>query len=165
MPLHVINEQTSDPQLTIFQRKTILTDAQIKAATTTYPELVPAPGTGKILAFHSAMLSVKTNNGDYTNIDPAVTLAIVYGDWLVGATEEVNADAALAAPVPRLAFFPKISDVSGSNRVTTMGWEDRTNYENQPLKFGIYNQAAGAITGGHPSNTIEVTVFYSIVDL
>ncbi len=143
--------------VTVYQRKTILTDAQIKALPTTPIELVPAPGAGKTYIFHRALIVSKFTGGAYTteDTDPGPFIGMPgAGDIKLALSE--NPDA--------MWLF---TDNSEEGQADILPSAMRSNYvseyENKPLI--LYTQTAINLTGGNAANTLEVTVFYSIVDL
>jgi hypothetical protein len=164
MPLHVINEVTADPQIPIFKRKTTLTDAQIKALPTTPVELVPAQGVGKMIKFMGGILRIDTTAGLYTNDNAYNTFVGIF---------------LLTANVNNAIYFPDLN--AGDDRLCNLAPlvnPDGANptaflvenvyainaVENMPLTIKSTN-TGGNFTGGDPANTLEVTVYYSIVDL
>jgi hypothetical protein len=174
MPTHIISANGSEPdpntgdvQIPIYSKKTILTDAQIKALQTTYIELVPAPGEGKLNVLHSAFWVIDTTAGVYTNqhVDSAVFIG--YGDWDLELTT-LGALPSLAGQfISKVA--PLIMPIVG-------GTWDGYSYDflsnkpadyalNKALKLIASNATNGDYTGGNPANSLSVTVFYSIVDL
>ena len=153
--------------VTVYQLKTTLTDAQIKALPTTYVELVPAPGAGKLLVFHRALIVSKTIGGAYTNVDAQNALVVVYGDWEV--------EAGTLVPMSQVAAnklgFMTIGTTDDLRASWTTYQQDKLadfymdDLANMPFKLVAGNGSAGDFTGGNAANTLEVTVFYSIVDL
>jgi hypothetical protein len=166
MPLHVVNTLTSDPQLQIFQRQTILTDAEIKALPTTPIVLVPAPGVGKAIhapvvsGFGSCILRF-SRTADYTNLDTSAkpTFKIGVGD---NGDTEYGSNGDMALLITTGGWVLTNYDLFGLQSGPLLNLAD---WENQPLYFSLYNAALGNLTGGHVDNSLSVTVTYSIVDV
>lgn len=174
MPTHVIavngesaDANTGDVQVPIFQRKTTLTDAQIKALQTTYIELVPAPGAGKAIVFHRALLNWDLQGGTYTNVNADNAIMISYGDW----SKEVSSLTTVPALAQNYTYLMTLLTIP-EDRPTWSGYvRDFTDgsfsnfIDNTPLKLIASNGADGDFTGGNVANSLEVTIFYSIVDI
>jgi hypothetical protein len=169
MPTHVIsaNGQTADSttgdvQLPIYKRKVTLTDAQIKALPTTEVEVVPGQGAGKMVIFHYATVYLQ-HSADYGNISPDATLKIAYSGIAISASSVLSeADFCisnlLALGLSAGQLLPASSSLGDNG---TYAYDDVSN-----RGFALRcSNTAGNFTGGDASNTLEVTVFYSIVDL
>jgi hypothetical protein len=168
------DSNTGDVQIPIFKRKTILTDAQIKALPTTPVELVPAPGAGKILIFQGAVYHKKAMAAAYTGIQPydGIYIAIGTSQGVEGGFWD-DPDSSLAdftellGTSPSTDYFyhslPLISMVGNYQRARQISFDN--NGVNQPFRLIWGGGGSDPLTGGDASNTMEVTVFYSIVDL
>ena len=154
-------------EVAVYQRKTVLTDAQIKALPTTPVELVPAPGVGKFLTYHSAVVLRKPFAAGYTNISNNDTIYIDLDDYGVSRVFTDNVESGLQDLSELLGgYAPEQKKlwtvgINGGTRPNMMGINGST--DNEPLR--LVGMASGNWTGGHANNTLEVTVFYSIVDL
>jgi hypothetical protein len=185
MPTHVItingtvaNADTGDAIVPVYQRKITLTDAQIKSLPGTILELVPAPGVGKIIVvdkvvmisnFSAAYIGADTLNG---------TLEISVGNSLSIASLP-NVDAEVSQLQQLLGNTgQKLSITTGSPSVRynsswdatlsdVIGIELTGDYgaENQNVNIRVGGTIETDFTGGDPSNTLGITVFYSIVEL
>lgn len=162
------NEPT---EVTVYELSTTLTDAQIKALPTTPIELVEAPGDGKVIKFQGAIIVTNFVSG-YTNITAATgandscAFLCVLGNFATELSNYANNNSILTDNVRRGATLtPQQYYRDGQS---TFVLEERVwaldDMMNLPLNLACYNNA-GDFTGGHASNTLKVTVFYSIVDL
>jgi hypothetical protein len=164
MPTHVINEQTTDVQLPIFMRRITMTDAETKAAPTSYVELIPAPAANQLLVFHGAFINSSIAGG-YTNIANA-KFVIAWGDWDSEASAELDDTLFLNTG----SWFGSIPPVCGAISTTpsfvkgaTLGQVD--SLKGKALKLIISNGSDGNLTAGDSANTIDIITFYSIIDL
>lgn len=187
MPTHVIaaNGEAADPntgnvpvEVVVYQLKTVLTDAQIKALPTTPVQLVPAPGAGKILIFHSAVVSKPAfttpygNTADFDGIYIGLVDSGVDRGWWKDSSsnglDDLGQLLGSADNSARIFYDGVATDIAGTaldsifQRARTISFNG--NGINQPLNI-LGQTSNGNFTGGHASNTLEVTVFYSIVDL
>jgi hypothetical protein len=151
-----------------------LTDAQIKALPTTPVELVPAPGAGKLIVFHSAVVVRNPLAQAYGNINEYDGIFIGYtgtqrqldaGYWLDGSASVGSLynlfNNQLANKV--IHYDPiGISTQGGYTLPATINLD--TEGVNKGLSI-MGMTSSGNFTGGDPSNTMEVTVNYTIVDL
>ncbi len=156
---------------TVLLRATVtLTNAQIKAAQTTYVTVVAAPGAGKYLLLHRAVAVIDATAGAYTNID--VTdgqngITIAYGDWDQEASTFVTMSGTAEKFV--LPFSPfTVAPTAGvlANAPPYPTYSDRyspqSDIVNKPLKLVVWNNMAGDYTGGNVANTGVVRVYYTI---
>jgi hypothetical protein len=147
-------------EVTYYSRKTVLTDAQIKALPSTPVELVPAPGAGKVVMVSDYVWQVKTPGADYTNIEFGETssITLIYGaDYQDDASEGFE----------NIGFCfenNRINRFCGVGFLQVKTWEEAA-IINKAVYLYAENGSSGNFTGGHASNTLEITVFYSIVDL
>jgi hypothetical protein len=171
MPTHVIsaNGQTADSttgdvQIPVFKRKTILTDAQIKALPSTAVEVVPAQE-GKVIMPIGFMATFKQTVG-YTNTNPDTVVVMGWGDS--GGTIEDSScyikGSSLEANGNRYALGGIIGRISANIYDTLEGFNMTHDISNKAIVLTSYN-SGGDFTGGDASNTLEVTVVYSVVDL
>jgi hypothetical protein len=141
-----------------------LTDAQIKALPTTFIEVVPAPGVGKKILFLWGNMNFYFTAGAYTTVDAVIQIA--YGEWQAGASSYVEdncfqATNSSATLTPFLRVYVAPSIWVGDLFVIPRAFNT---VENLPLKVVGYNDS-GDYTGGNAANTLEVTVYYVVVDL
>jgi hypothetical protein len=165
MAIHAISDNPlGDNLVAVYQRKTILTDAQIKALPLNYIEVVPAPGVGKALVFHQVLIVFKSPTAaPYDNLSGDDHFIIAYGDF----DKEVS-DLILFVNTTLTKSFatarPTATTISGGSWLgygnTTLDDFDR---ENMPFKLCMTTSTE--FTGDTADNTLEVTVFYSIIDL
>lgn len=164
-----LDQDLSVSQVVIYQRKTILTDAQIKALPTTFIEVVPAAGEGKMVLLHNALIRSNQTAGVYTNVDTNTNMFIAFSDeaggWQDHASNpfiflSASSDrfAILSSPISAYTIAPN-SDIMPPYIAQSF----TNSFNNVGLVLVIDN--AGDLTGGNAANTLEVTVFYSIVDL
>jgi len=159
---------------TVYSLKTTLTDAQIKSLPTTGVELVEGPGAGKMLIAHQVFVRAKFSEGGYvgTTVQDDF-LRICYGSGSIISALPNNPapvgnqfDAVFGSSADTALFLPltnaQYNDYwTGMLAVSIGGVE---NYENQNFKVKM-DVAGGNLTGGNSANTLEITIFYSIVDL
>lgn len=158
----VLSQQASSTEITYYSRKTVLTDAQIKTLADVYPELVPAPGAGKALIFIGAAYLYKSPGGvGYDGITSETNLVINYGE-----TNMASGPTLFDNAVEQYAYSSPISKTVSTGNWAGYNQTEFSNFtpENQPITLMLTNGFVN-LTGGHPDNTLEVTVFYSIVDL
>lgn len=190
MPTHVIsvneksaNPSTGDVQIPIFQKKIILNNAQIKVLPTTPVNIIPPPGAGKLIIGYAATLNFKTSAGGYTNIlygQPPAFTSFNLGEMFSRPSIFYITEALVSAQDLILSLTHRqITYKTGENEVefgmtqngeTHLIEEHINSIGNIPLVLQVDNLDTnsadlGDFTGGHADNTLEVTVFYSIVDL
>lgn len=146
--------------VTVYQLKTTLTDAQIKALPTTPVELVPAPGVGKELTIHQATFNLNLVGAYTIETGKEVDLVLVSEDFGIEFTNYLPLQ---VGSVGRFrANTTILTQSNGGWGYQQFSVSDALNNQSVVLT-GYYNGTP--IAGGDPSNTLEVTVFYSIVDL
>jgi hypothetical protein len=160
--------------VTVYQLKTVLTDAQIKALPTTPIDVVPAPGAGKVVL--PTFFYIIRKGLAYDNIDPDGYMYLdtdmgYYGtlianrsdESLVGLDHLLNYDAGL----PGSGMFGTLHNGKFSARYNTLIPTETfvlECFENKAIRLSI-SSGIGDLTGGDSANSMEVTVFYSIVDV
>ena len=166
----------------LLQQTTVtLTNAQIKALPTTSIEIVPSPGTGKILQVISGTFSkagdFSAGNPDwalsYTNVTQVTNgnawAGITYEDDLLVPASSYLIDDTASDNVYRNFWggnnnFPQLVPFSYTVQGFATGMPDRRGSHNKALHMSVVNPA-GNFTGGDPANTLKVTVYYIIVDI
>lgn len=170
-----MEQDLSVSQVVIYQRKTILTHAQILTLNTTPVILVPAPGEGKLLVLQKAIWSKTEHTTSYTGWGQADVILIAYEGGQIDASHgayDMNAlpgqgYSALGALLGNISGLENSSWVDYPTGIST---DELINLPVIDKNGAGKNKAfvtycSPTITGGHADNTIEVTVFYSIVDL
>lgn len=156
----------------IHQAMATLTDAQIKALPTTWPEIIAAPGIGKLVVltsailFHSGGTDVGLFESIYTNgsLDfPSSSLYLAYGADFQLATYLI--DPAILRFLGRIAIsIPAIDGLFTGGGGVAAAQADSDNVLNQPIQLVCYN-TAGNFTGGHPNNRLHVSVAFVVLNL
>jgi hypothetical protein len=138
-----------------------LTDAQIKALSSTAVTVVPAPGAGKILVLLATFLALDTTAGAYGNLSGATCK--LYLNYLNAGGEQAsqpadeNSDLFLGvAAVSYAQLLP-----TGANNAWATIMNDLVD---KAVEIGLDNAGAGALTGGNAANTMKVTVVFVILD-
>lgn len=158
----------------ILRKVITLSHTQIIALPTTPIEVIPAPGANKIIhGLGGAMIS-HTLAGSYTNIDVAAFLQLSCAGWPV--LNYLPNDASITnGSATRLTDFFQGADLV--HLVPAMDTEGVANWGpvpfmitlseviNQPLQVSIDNASAGMLTGGNAANTLQIVVYYTIIDL
>jgi hypothetical protein len=172
---------------TVYSLKTVLTDAQIKALPTTPIDLVPSPGVDKAIVSLGGFMKIDAIAGAYTNIaklDSDGVTAFFFGHIPASCATlpMLMTSNALNGSLERFKLVPygfssiyTNTDEEVVKNVLTAGEPKLiagfNNVGNTAFKLIVDNYDAayetdmGNFTGGHPDNTIEVTIFYTIVDL
>lgn len=168
----------------IYSATVTLTDAQIKALPSTFPEIVAAPGANKVIKFESGFVSVDCQAGAYTNVDVAAAQLSFYISDQVSAlcansaayglagnllTDDSDVVYAVFTTQARVAGTVASGDGSPGTVVASSVHSGRvrslTDAIDTPLIFGMENASAGDLTGGHADNVMIVRVNYTIIDL
>jgi hypothetical protein len=195
MPTHVItangisaDPNTGDVQIPIFKRKTIITNNQIIALPTTEIEIVPAQGAGKVTLPLLAFMKISTV-APYGNLGGTlggqtqftiggadiVKLAVPQTGDVDNALNQASASTKYLKLIQQFDSYTAASyDVVGgyaragqpigalANNINSIINSALTIYLQNYDSEGTY---LDTLSGGDPSNTLEVTVLYSIVDL
>lgn len=149
-----------------------LTDAQIKALSpdSTF-ELVAAPGVDKMLLVMFAVVRLKMASGAYTNVDANAMLFIGYGDGATAYTDYAsNMTSMIGSNSVRTSILTSAISaypLTGNGDIMPTYFNNfvEADFNNTSLVLVLDNKSSGFLTGGNAANTMEVTVFYSIVDL
>lgn len=169
----IIDPSETDPielPIAIKSRKTILTDAQIKSLSDGQITLVPPPGEGKILVFNGAIWNKKPFIAGYDGFLNMDAITIYYDTIENNLDEGLFTDdyynisslgELLGNPDPVIFYDKPYTKVLQEGYLQLIRM---TGAENKALVTGSYNFGS-AWTGGHSDNTIEVTVYYSVVSL
>jgi hypothetical protein len=171
----IATSQAGTPQeVAEYELKTVLTDAEIKALQTTSIQLVPAQGAGKALFFKGAIFRKKFTAGSYGTFTDGDVLYIRYADpasrQLDAGFVQDNANGVSALEdffwtTGEKYFDPIKQNLQGTNKLQQPSViADAMEFENKALELKAII-ANGDLTGGNAANTLEVTVYYSIVDL
>lgn len=161
------SEQYSPVASTVYSEVVTLTDEQIKSLPSSPVELLPSQGAGKMILPVSVVIKFN-NTANYTNIAPTATLSVVHYGYglLVSLSEEYNNGVSnlLANDGNMFAVLNPQSDVSPTAGMRAeFGFPEY--FADQGLALNLYNGFNGDLTGGDPSNSLQVTVYYFIVDL
>jgi hypothetical protein len=161
------------PVVIVYQRKTTLTDAQIKDLLNTPIEVVPAPGAGKSIMVHSAIIKLDFTAGTYTDVTDA-SWQLFYDNWkpasgmiFVGDALFVSEGEGIIGKIPPHELEAGAGGFAGAILTNTARSLTSTQVDNKAVSIAEsgFAYAGTGYTGGHANNTVEVTVFYSIVDL
>jgi hypothetical protein len=162
------------PFASSFETRT-LTNDEIKALPTTSIEIVAAPGEGKMLLFHSAILLCDATAGVYTNIDQAGAYMSIrftgQGDISTLLVKDTGVSITMvslgglveqAGNVRWATLLPYHLGADASYGLIANG--DAVQ-ENTGLSLRFRNYSNGDLTGGHADNYMRVTVNYSVIDI
>lgn len=134
-----------------------LTDAQIKALPTTYIEVVPAQGAGKLIVVQCVLIEFYFSV-TYTNVTGGSYLICGYGNWDVDASSIV-----LFVGSANNVFSVLTSAQDGDSAAEYLSASRNTLQDNVALK--IISSNTGDFTEGNAANTLKVTVYYVVVDV
>jgi hypothetical protein len=158
--------------------KKTFTDAEIKLLPTTIPVIVPAAGANKFLIFHRAMfVSHGFDVNPYTNLNfagvsfcaffngfdptgsssPLLFIAGSANAWEQTFNTFFNGTFPIAQFIPNSAVSLPFVQLATSNVYSAIGI-------NSGLVLGTNNGASGNFTGGNAANTLDIHVWYSIVN-
>jgi hypothetical protein len=188
MPTHVINQETSDVQLPFFKRITTITDAGIKALPNTEVEIVAAPGAGKIILPVLAFIKISTvapygnlggEAGGQTQFSiggsDIVKLSVPQTSDVTNALNQASASTKYLKCIQQFNSYTSASpDVVGGYAIAGQPIGTLANNINSlinaPLTLYLQNYDSegtylDTLSGGDPSNTLEVTVVFSVIDL
>jgi hypothetical protein len=146
-----------DETVTIYKKTVTLTNAQIKALPSTDVEIVPAPGTGKVIQYVSVRASIDASAGDYTNVHADANFFLQY----VGGT-------AFTLAAEDFWYHPGGPALSGyfqSDESVGPGLYNLSDYENRAIATNANNSGQGDFTGGNAANSLTITVWYGVMDI
>ena len=144
-----------------------LNNAEFKALPSTPIEIIPAPGTGKIIRWLGAWMVLNNEAGIYNPIDSGAILQLVYmtAPFPIEASSFVPIAAAAAvqgvhsAPIPPLAGFNQ-----SEGYLTWAPTDTGTLIQNAALGIADIYNGVDDYTGGDDANTLQVNAIYTIVD-
>lgn len=133
----------------------IFTNDEVLADITNPNLLIPEAGVGTIIIPKMAIISCDTTGGAYADVDGGFIFTL--GDnAALNEVDTGNTANVLTSGDPETWIIPVIIDVSSSEGLTSY-------FENLPLMFRLDN--SGAVSGGHASNFLSVSVIYQIANL
>lgn len=155
----------------------VLTDAEIKALPNVFPEIVAAPGAGKMIKFDSGVVIVDCQAGPYDNIDDGCDIAFFVSDQVSALlansasftlvtnllTDDSGVNYTVLSPQARLYGTVSGTDLSGTLQAGRV--RSASDATNQPLLFGADNGILGNFTMGNAANSMKITAFYYIIDV
>lgn len=161
--------------VSVFSQTITLTDEQIKALPTTPIEIVPAPGVGKALMPVVALLTTKFSGGGYEAIDGTARILIgwpggytAFADFLNSPAFAITmANSLLNHEEPeqiwRCVPYQDIAVEAGLTGIFLPSSQETANNANRAFTIQAFNSID--FEGGHATNTLEVTVIYTIIDV
>src|SRR5687767_13459334 len=154
----LIGSETPAETTVIGVAKRTLNDAEIKAMPTApYPEIIPAPGAGKMISILKVIARLVTA-ATYTNGANTATMMLLVGDT---QTTFATLPSFFDGVVDYTTDMPPYFDTPGTSAI----YDLTAAFENQPVSAFISNGGSGNFTGGNAANTLEITVYYVLVDL
>lgn len=147
-----------------------LTDAQVKALSTTPITLIAAPGAGKMIVPIAVVMNLKSWVADYTNINVSSILRILYA---AGTVEPIviGSNATSLSVTNLLGFSGNRPSIYGirsnvvSSTLRPVSSFAQAEPINTALQMSINNQGSGDLTGGNAAQSLIVTVLYEIVNI
>jgi len=135
--------------------------AQIKALPTTPVELVPTPGVGKQLAFFGAMIRANATAGAYTiSEEPYISIQTDNNEVDVSNYFELAPMLSGGLESSVWAFHYVFA---GSGDFDGVFLNQGGTAENEG--YVLVGQSGVNFTDGNVANTMQVTVFYAVVDV
>ena len=150
------------------RKTTIFTNAQIiSASNNEYLVIIPATQVLNYSGFPTvipvilkAWAILDARSGAYTNVNSASELTIVYGsDFSLNAGRSIKINTGVTLEINGFSSAARktwYSFMMVEERIATDGLYDNA------IAFFIDNKGDGVFTGGHSSNTLSITVDYTI---
>lgn len=148
---------------------TTLTDSQIKNLPVTPVQLVPAQGENTIIMFHWAIITKTGSSVQYTGVLDGDALRVQYE----GGAETVDIGVAndftsfttdltkiIASDLTDFILYDKSKQLITTLHTVTLF----ENSMNKGLEAQIFNDSGEAYGGGDPTNTLDITVLYSVIE-
>lgn len=153
-------------QVVLERATVVLTDAEIKALPSTPVVVVPAAGAGRVIVPIAGAMRMNATFGAYTALATNRHIAVGYpnGNYALNPMH-VFPHAAATDKFGPLAILSDDGYGSGSSYISVSVFHNTATFDNAPLVVTAQNEDLGDFTGGHPSNTLTVTVWYLLVDL
>lgn len=149
----------------------ILDDAQIKALPTSMVEVIPAPGSGKMIQFIGALWQADVRQGLYENINENCFGRFLLASGFRSGSEvsslyDENVSAALCGfeSINLVQFIPNQRAHSSGTPIYAYMIGPKQDAENRPLVI-LFDNGGADFTGGNAANTLKVTVWYVEVDV
>jgi len=161
-------------QTIVFTKTVELSDSDIKALPTAPFEILPAPGDGLAINVLQVFTDPNFTAAGYTNISGNNTyLTPVYGDDIEifgylgnanGGNQQLTNNFLNQINLRTRTIFQVLPNTNGFAG-GGIAQNTRNGLNNQPVKLMFYNDSNGNLTGGNASNTLKVTVIYTITEI
>jgi len=159
------NFSESSSPIIVLKRPVILTNDQILHLPTTPVQVLGAPGLNKAYSVLMSVFVLDNSAGAYV-ADTNSSVQLLYGN-IAGATTAVPWVTQLTTPDRWIIQSSFTADVgTGDFANTVLGLATTIAHtENLPLKIADVFDGVADYTGGHPNNTLKVTLYYVVIDL
>lgn len=136
----------------------ILTHEEILKCPEFSPQIAPAPGEGKMNVFLCGTVVLKSTVG-YTGIDNTAVMSFAQSvdgidDYSLTLNDVIGVFG--GATVDKVITFISVTEAHHA---------DASLFENKGIYLFVWNKGIKFFTGGHPKNTMKVTVYYIVIDL